>query len=96
MRKGMFSVLRKANLMRFFFFKGGRKNLPFFVCVCEKVKQECCYKKTPEKSGFVSAEEILAGAGGCWAAWCQLLVTSTPKKIINNKLAVVFEAFHKH
>lgn len=26
MRKGMFSVLRKANLMRFFFFKGGRKN----------------------------------------------------------------------
>lgn len=27
MRKGMFSVLRKANLMSFFFFKGGRKNL---------------------------------------------------------------------
>lgn len=62
----------------------------------KKGKQECCYKNTPEKSGFVSAEEILAGAGGCWAAWRQLLVTSTPKKIINNKLAVVFEAFHKH
>lgn len=78
MRKGMFSVLRKANLMRFFF-KGGRKNFLTKKKKKTKRKQDCCYKNTPEKSGFVSAEEILAGAGGCWAAWHQLLVTSTPK-----------------
>ena len=45
------------------------------------------------KSGFVSVEEILAGAGGCWAESCWLLVTSTHKKIINNQLAVIFKVF---
>lgn len=47
MRKGMFSVLRKANLMSFFF-KGGGKNL---LSLSDKKwlgKQECCYKNTPE------------------------------------------------
>lgn len=94
----MFSVLRKANLMRFLFFLKveGKTYFPFLTKKKKRKNKNVVIKNTPEKSGFVSAEEILAGAGGCWAAWCQLLVTSTPKKIINNKLAVVFEAFHKH